>query len=360
MESIDEKATTSKFPLSMIDITKQANVISHSSYFQANPGAVQVDSATIYLLKKAASSMWGMVHDFGWNRYTTGIAGGIDFLALIKVDAMFSSKISPYFHSAFETVLPVNGFEFTCTNDSCTQDDDAPPIASDISDSSSCERNLGMTQGGLVFQSEDLNTDESDQQRDYIITQVDISRMARAASSHLDVKSIHQLPTITHRAKKTLICSSPDEVHEEENVGEFLLRNANIIEDYFDNTEDNIELKCRKEDLNSGFSWMMVPNDPSEEDMTRMSNSICTGDIPDSISICKSNDSVSVECNNDDFFYYCVVCQEPFQDGDSLHVLPCQHLLHCVCIDKWLSRKNSNAECVVSGCSMCEKAQLEN
>jgi Ring finger domain len=41
---------------------------------------------------------------------------------------------------------------------------------------------------------------EDEDRLDFIITQMDVSRMARHASRHLDVKSIYLLPTITYRA----------------------------------------------------------------------------------------------------------------------------------------------------------------
>ena len=160
----------------------------------------------------------------------------------------------------------------------------------------------------------------------------------------------------SHEDKET---QQEEEVDEDENVDEFLLRNAHIIEDYFDTPEDNIEVKCKKVDINSGFSWMMVPNDPSEEDMTRMSNSIHSGEIPGSISICKSNDSVSLDGNEDEAYEYCAVCQEPFQDGERLRVLPCQHLFHTGCIDKLPSSENSSNGCAEYGCTMCKKTERE-
>lgn len=47
-----------------------------------------------------------------------------------------------------------------------------------------------------------LNPGECDSDRlDYVITQMDIARMARNASRHLDVESIYALPTITYRSE---------------------------------------------------------------------------------------------------------------------------------------------------------------
>jgi len=342
---------------------------------------VHVNSATLYLLKRAASGipqvanlLWGMLQDFDfgiqdfvWDENMRGIIEGLDALALAEVEALtnsiLSSTISPCFYSALNTLQPTNVFEDKYSPDATPDQDDEPPsVTSDMSDSSLCEQNTQDNQGGLVFQTADFNTEESTQRLDYVITQVDISRMARTASRHLNVESIHQLPTITYRAESALICSSHEE--EEENVDDFLLRNAHIIEDYFDNTEENNEpLKSEGGNPNDSmppeFSWMMVPKDPTE-DTTRMSDFIIqAGEVPDSISICRSsaNSSVNMECTmNDDTYDHCIICQEPFQDGECLRVLPCQHLFHCGCIDKWISGENSSEFCIISGCPMCRKS----
>lgn len=368
MTSIDVKDATSKCSLSSIN-NKQSGVDSSCPMIEGNDASdlphLQVNSATIYLLKKAASGiplvanvLWGMLQDFGWDENITGIIEGMNAQALAEVgSAILSStiSISPYFHSALTALQSINDFEDSYSHDISAQDDELP-VTSDVSDSSSCEQNMELIEGGLMFRSADFNTDESAQRLDYVITQVDISRMARTAS-----RQLHQLPTITYyRAENPLICSS----HEEENVDDFLLRNAHIIEDYFDNTEDNTEHKCQEEDPRnepSQFSWMMVPKDPKEDNMTRMSHSIQAEEVPDSISICRSNASVSMECNMHDSvnFEYCVICQEPFQDGECLRVLPCQHLFHCGCIDKWISGKNSSDYCIISGCPMCKKTPLK-
>lgn len=372
MASIDEKDAASKCPLSLTNNKQRA--IDYSCHrMEGNDASdlshVQVNSATIYLLKKAASGiprvanvLWGIlqdfaIQDFGWDENIITIVEGMNAQALAEVgsatNSMLSSTISPYFNLALKALQSIDDFEDSYSRATPTQDEEIPQVTSDISDSSSCEQIMQGNQGGLLFQSADFHTNQSTQRLDYVITQVDISRMARTASRHLNVESIHQLPTIKYYAKSSLMCPS----HEDENVDDFLLRNAHIIEDYFDNSEDSIKHECEKEDPEnepSQFSWMMVPNDPKEDKMTRMSNSIQSGEVPDSISICRSDNSVSMECS-DDTFKHCVICQEPFQDGDSLRVLPCQHLFHCSCINKWIGGENSSDYCIISGCPMCKK-----
>lgn len=49
----------------------------------------------------------------------------------------------------------------------------------------------------------ELDYDEGQHRLDYVITQMDIVRMTRNASRHLDVESILRLPTVSYRAKPT-------------------------------------------------------------------------------------------------------------------------------------------------------------
>eukprot|EP01083_Nonionella_stella_P053610 141767_1 len=102
---------------------------------------------------------------------------------------------------------------------------------------------------------------------------------------------------------------------------------------------------------------MLVPQDPKEEEFARISNSIQDEELPDTISICKSASSANLECTDCRDFEHCAVCQEPFQDGELLRVLPCQHLFHAGCIGKWLPEENAEGPCIISGCSLCRKNQ---
>lgn len=356
MASIDNTVAASKCPLSPMNnkqrnmeyacLAEEETATSHSLHLQANSVAAQIDSATVYIMKKAASSIWGMIQDFGYGNSI----GTMEGTKIAEVNAALSATISPYFHLAIRALQPNHDFGDHYSHDSVAQDDEAPPITSDISDSSSCEQNMEINEGGLKFQSADFNADESNQRLDYVITQVDISRMTRTASRHLDVESILKLPTITYRAKNPSICSSHIE---DDSVDEFLLRNAQIIEDYFDSPADDTNPKGQTNHLEVGpsqFSWMMIPKDVKEE-AARVSNSIQAEELPDTISICKSHDSMNMEYNDDETFEYCAVCQEPFQDGELLRVLPCQHLFHCGCIGNDCFNN--------SGCSMCKKTLIK-
>ena len=55
----------------------------------------------------------------------------------------------------------------------------------------------------------------------------------------------------------------------------------------------------------------------------------------------------------------CVICLERFEEGDRLRVLPCSHLFHVSCIDKWLSGSYSDMECFTSGCPTCKKHPVQ-
>lgn len=147
-----------------------------------------------------------------------------------------------------------------------------------------------LDQSGVSASSSSYSDHDADPHRlDYVITQVDIARMARNASRHLDVESILNLPTITYQSQEQSDYES-EEGEEEE-----------------------------------GMSWTLVPPAESEK--------------PKKI----EDDSV------------CVICLEPFVDGDRLRVLPCNHSFHVGCIDRWLCGSHSFEECYTIGCPTCKK-----
>jgi len=127
---------------------------------------------------------------------------------------------------------------------------------------------------------------------DYVITQMDIARMTRNASRHLDVQSILGLPVITYRK----------------------------------GVATNSSAKQRGD----GWSWTIVEESESAADQG----------------------ASSVPQEEVDF---CVICLDHFVDGDRLRVLPCDHSFHVGCIDRWLSGSQSFEECYTSGCPTCKK-----
>ena len=108
----------------------------------------------------------------------------------------------------------------------------------------------------------------SPHQLDYVITQMDIARMTRNASRHLDVQSILGLPVIT----------------------------------YHDGASTRMQSAPRAESQRQGgWSWTIV-----EETEGQKENSV-------------------TECLNDEKIDFCVICLEHFVNGDRLRVLPCDH-----------------------------------
>jgi hypothetical protein len=164
---------------------------------------------------------------------------------------------------------------------------------------------------------------------DYDITQMDIVRMTRIASRHLDVHSILQLPTVTYQAE-----SRQDEGPEEEEPESAAERQNNQAP-----MEDVVE----QQDCQHGteWSWMMVQREDS----------------------CSESDSSSVEQEQEKGSVseieqeqaVCVICLEHFQTGERLRVLPCRHSFHVGCIDRWLSGSHSFDDCYTTGCPTCKK-----
>lgn len=50
----------------------------------------------------------------------------------------------------------------------------------------------------------------------------------------------------------------------------------------------------------------------------------------------------------------CAICQVDFRDRDELRVLPCQHMFHRRCVDKWLVGSTSAPELHTNSCPLCK------
>ena len=137
---------------------------------------------------------------------------------------------------------------------------------------------------------------------------MDIVRMNRVASRHLDVGSIVRLPVVTYQ---------PEAAKEKQARGP--------VESIADTDVEN----------NADSSWMLVP---SIED----AQSFDDGNASTVESALEERD-------------VCVICLEKFASGDRLRILPCTHSFHVGCIDRWLSGSNSHADCYTSGCPTCKK-----
>lgn len=141
---------------------------------------------------------------------------------------------------------------------------------------------------------------------DYVITQMDIVRMHRNASRHLDVESIYKLPTVTYEPPKT--------------------------------REPTKTAPRAGEKSAEGWSWMFVPKDDKtiEESIVLEESSL--------------HDHADADDSN-----VCVICMDTFVNGDRLRVLPCGHSFHVGCIDRWLSGSCSFDDCHTAGCPTCKK-----
>jgi Ring finger domain len=165
---------------------------------------------------------------------------------------------------------------------------------------------------------------------DYDITQMDIVRMNRIASRHLDVESIVRLPILTYsknalKEKKSVTVTHPPPMVDDGDV-----RSIHSEEKH-----------------DAEFSWMLVPPSPNAESFDNFSVESCQGSI-----VSKTEEeqphSPQGDCDS------CVICLEPFCLGDRLRLLPCQHSFHVGCIDRWLSGSHSFDDCYTAGCPTCK------
>jgi hypothetical protein len=174
------------------------------------------------------------------------------------------------------------------------------------------------------------------QRLDYEITQMDIARMARNASRHLDVDSILNLPTIVYRKRRSPhhVCTP---IHEDRN--DLSAQGSALI---IKGTESDASILSE-----DGWSFMMVSDiKPSVVDNSAEKNS------NSSLYLDEDNKATANAATDNDM---CVICLEPFRDRDRLRVLPCDHSFHVGCIDRWLSGTHSHNECFTAGCPTCKK-----
>jgi hypothetical protein len=189
-----------------------------------------------------------------------------------------------------------------------------------------------QNQGGLVVTTtcnDDYSVEGSStyHRLDYEITQMDIARMARNASRHLDVESILNLPTVTYRSKASLPRYQDLGKHHQQSCGAgtrcFQIKeNGSSIDD-----------SSIHED---GWSFVMVSG---------IKSSILRGTAV-------QHRNKKLATTEEDV---CVICLEAFRHGERLRVLPCDHSFHVGCIDRWLSGSHSYNECVTTGCPTCKK-----
>jgi len=156
---------------------------------------------------------------------------------------------------------------------------------------------------------------------DYVITQVDISRMAKHASRHLDVKSILALPTVIYQSKGN-----------EDDGGQIILSGEDLEDLENKGNLNKAKNKLQSSAITGGWSWQMVVPDEKNDEVNIQETSSLESETPT-----------------------CVICLEKFRNGDMLRSLPCGHQFHVGCIDHWLLGTFSEDECFTSGCPTCKK-----
>ena len=237
----------------------------------------QIDSATTFLFKKAASMIWRMVKEIDWDEGAR---------ALAELHALVSSAISLHFYSLVQALHVVSDFGSDCSyyGDYAQDGNEVSPrritpftsvdylssrepITTDIEVASS-----------LTFQSSVLSANDSNRCLDYIVTQSDVTQLndfvkGGSSSSSSNNNNIPQIHISTMQQddesfdENSLVCSSCHD-DDDEDVEDFLLRNADIIEDYIANSENSSEVMGEGLQLIGDlpqFSWMVVPTDINEE-----------------------------------------------------------------------------------------------
>jgi hypothetical protein len=283
-------------------------------------------SATIILLKKFAKFVGNLIHEIGLDEV---------FFVQPIADITVTARILKDMLTSF---MPKSKLQ-------------VPDIVEDISLDSSIYT-ISECQGAshLALLSSEMLLEDDNERLDYSISQLDVLRMSCAASRHLKVDSIDQLPTtIYHEHEEEqnnneLICSSHEDECEEELPGD-----EQKMTGILNNVLAHQQRSLRQDD-HPEFSWMIVPEDPLQDDLTRISQNSSQLQpkevvVPESISICSSHQSDRKDVD------HCVICQGKFKEGENLRVLPCEHMFHCGCIDKLLHNGEGNEV----GCPMCKK-----
>ncbi len=261
-----------------------------------------IDSATTYLFKKAASMIWRMVKEIDWDEGAR---------ALAELHALVSSAISLHFCSLVQALHVVSDFGVDCSyyGDYAQDGNKASPRRiTPITSAeylSSCEPITTDIEAAssLIFQSSGLSVNDSNRCLEYVITESDVTQLNDfdMGGSSSNVPQLHT-STIEQDDESfygnSLVCSSCDD--DEEDVEDFLLRNADIIEDYIANSENSSEVVGEGVQLVGDlpqFSWMVVPTDINEDLKRQLSrSSIDTEDHDSKVTITTTFDDDGIFC----------------------------------------------------------------
>jgi hypothetical protein len=181
---------------------------------------------------------------------------------------------------------------------------------------------------------------------DYVITQIDIARMARNASRHLDVESILHLPTITYQSPPRRLKSNSKTTATPLSASKRSTTSSQAT-----------TMAGTKTNTKEFWSWMMVASSPIPEEGMSDNDQEGDQDNDQAVTICSTQEEEDEYEQEEEQpqDHVCVICLEHFVAGDRLRVLPCNHSFHVGCIDRWLSGSHSHEECFTSGCPTCKK-----
>lgn len=82
------------------------------------------------------------------------------------------------------------------------------------------------------------------------------------------------------------------------------------------------------------WSWIAVPKDPFRSERMDMSQTSLVVDDSSQLSLQEQNVTLPMD--------QCAICQETFEVGQQLQVLPCNHRFHVSCLDKCASTASNN------------------
>lgn len=186
---------------------------------------------------------------------------------------------------------------------------------------------------------------------DYEITQMDIVRMNRIASRHLDVESIVRLPVLTYQQKnvstKPNVATTIPTIPEDR---EPTISSSRPEDRDIDNIAGRQSGYEEEEKHDAEFSWMLVP--PTHDDSFGSSSVEQYAGFSGYHS--EHGRQQEEDVNDNAAVDVCVICLESFIPGDRLRVLPCTHSFHVGCIDRWLSGSHSFYDCYTAGCPTCK------
>jgi hypothetical protein len=252
------------------------------------------------------------------------------YLQSNKTSSSSSDQSSCYSHSDSSSVS-----DGSDDDDSCMSSQHDSPLSHNTATTrmqdSLSNLTLISSQAEAYYAHTMVNKPEEHNHLDYTITQMDVIRMMRNASRHLNVESIVQLPVITYRAEDVIVEKTTTKANSQD-ATEILAGTNNVAPS-----------------SDAEMSWLFI------DEGSATSQSYSAAATTTTTSTTKNHTASSLPEDDDDTNHVCVICLEHFVPGDRLRVLPCHHSFHVGCIDRWLSGSSSFDDCYTSGCPTCKK-----